>query len=349
MNECFVRQTSTTVKRQQLAHPDYSRFRQTFPIIGIWDDHDYGINDGDNHYQYRKESQQLFLDFLDEPKNSPRRHQEGIYTSYTYGSGVTSVKFILLDNRYHRDPYGTEFGDFLGQAQWTWLEHELMTSTATFNIVAAGIQVLPDDRWHKIGESWSKFPKARARLLSLIQSSRASGVILLSGDVHFAEINQVRCGDAYNLTEISSSGMTHAWKLMRGVIGPAFTLANMILPWHFRVDPHQYYGSYNFGDVAFDWSKSPPTAAASVYGKDGLLKLQQVVQADRYSGDGPVACGPIHAVYPTYFLFLRVFVVAVILAFIASVLVNAIVLVVVPLQLVWRLFAFLRHPKLKSS
>lgn len=31
-----------------------------------------------------------------------------------------------------------------------------------------------------------------------------------SGDVHFAEINQVLCG-ANTITEITSSGMTHSW------------------------------------------------------------------------------------------------------------------------------------------
>lgn len=48
----------------------------TTPVIGIWDDHDFGINDGHKGYFNRVESQQIFLDFINEPVDSPRRKQE---------------------------------------------------------------------------------------------------------------------------------------------------------------------------------------------------------------------------------------------------------------------------------
>ncbi|CAK4648402.1 hypothetical protein LEN26_019581 [Aphanomyces euteiches] len=329
----------------QLSHPDYKVFRERFPIIGIWDDHDYGINDGDKNYLYKKESQQLFLDFLDEPRDSPRRQQEGIYTSYEYGQGDQRVKFILLDNRYHRDPYSTPGGDFLGEAQWKWLENELMTTTATFNVIASGIEILPNDRWYKIGETWSKFPASRTRLLNLIQTSRASGVILLSGDVHYAEIHQVNCGSKYALTEITTSGMTHSWKLFNlasriGIIPSiGFTLANMILPWQYRVRPDEYYGGFNFADMHFDWKASPPTAHVSVLGRDGRTKLQQVIPATRFEGDAPETCDSIHELDPTEYLIRKVAVVVVLGSLLISVLVNMVVVVVLPLQLLWLLVA----------
>lgn len=103
---------------------------------------------------------------------------QGIYTSYTVGAGDQSVKFILVDNRYNRDSYDTPDGDLLGAAQWTWLENELMGSTAAFNVIVSGIQVLPNDRFD-LAESWSRFPNQRERLLQLILASKAKGVILL--------------------------------------------------------------------------------------------------------------------------------------------------------------------------
>ncbi|RLN76710.1 hypothetical protein DYB28_012239 [Aphanomyces astaci] len=123
----------------------------------------------------------------------------------------------------------------------------------------------------------------------------------------------------------------------------------MILPWHFRARPREYYASFNFGDVVLDWTASPPTATASVYGKDGLVKLRQVVPAERYTGDAPAACGPIHHVSPAPFFLLQVAVSIVLVAFVASILVNAVVVVVVPLQLLWRLVGFVRAPKLKRD
>ncbi|GMF54018.1 unnamed protein product [Phytophthora fragariaefolia] len=59
-----------------LANEDYASFVNRTPIIGIWDDHDYGINDGGKEYSYREQSQQVFLDFIGEPMDSPRRKQK---------------------------------------------------------------------------------------------------------------------------------------------------------------------------------------------------------------------------------------------------------------------------------
>jgi alkaline phosphatase D len=70
---------------RQRSNPGYQLLAVSAPIIGIWDDHDYGVNDGGKEYPKKKQSQQLMLDFLGEPKNSPRRKQAGAYASYTYG------------------------------------------------------------------------------------------------------------------------------------------------------------------------------------------------------------------------------------------------------------------------
>lgn len=53
---------------QELLQDDagYRRFReeQATTVLGVWDDHDYGVNNGDRNYQYRVESAAQFLDFL---------------------------------------------------------------------------------------------------------------------------------------------------------------------------------------------------------------------------------------------------------------------------------------------
>lgn len=263
----------------------YKQLRSQVPIVGIWDDHDFGINDGHREYFNREASQQIFLDFMGEPSDSPRRKQKGIYTSYTIGQGETSVKFILLDNRYNRDPYGTENGDFLGEQQWQWLEKELKNSAAAFNIIVSGIQILPTDRFFP-AECWHRFPAQRERLLNTIMQANVKGVILLSGDVHFAEINQVLCGDqSCPITEITSSGMTHSWlefHFPKIKFFPAllFTYANILLPWEFRPTHDSYYGNLNWGQIDFDWSNSQhPVATVRVFGKDDKEKLVYQVKS----------------------------------------------------------------------
>ena len=91
--------------------------------------------------------------------------------------GKERVKIILLDTRYHKDPYGAEEGDFLGEVQWQWLQNVLQETTAAFNIIGSSIQVLPTDR--PVAENWYRFPKQYKRLLTLLCTTSAKGVVLL--------------------------------------------------------------------------------------------------------------------------------------------------------------------------
>ncbi|OWZ21328.1 hypothetical protein PHMEG_0004135 [Phytophthora megakarya] len=300
-----------------LANEDYVSFVNNTPIIGIWDDHDFGINDGGKHFPNRDDSQQIFLDFIHEPKDSPRRKQQGIYTSYTVGEGDRTIKFILVDNRYHRDDYSTKDGNLLGDAQWKWVENELMTSTAAFNVIVSGVQILPGDRY-PVAECWGRFPNERERLLKLILASNAKGVILLSGDVHFSEINQVVCSNGANtITEITSSGMTHSWMdwmefhvpSMKYIMALLFTYANLVMPWEFRPTQKSFYGHLNWGSIDFDWeirtqksfyghlnwgsidfdweSKPHPVAVVKTRGADDQVKLQYKFESKPFLSNSP--------------------------------------------------------------
>lgn len=193
--------------------PDYARLAQRVPIIGVWDDHDYGLNDGGREFAQRAASQQLALDFLGEPPDGPRRAREGLYAAYSYGPAGRRVKVVLLDTRYFRDPLPprgqTSPGDILGEGQWRWLEAELRDSDAQLHFIVSSIQVLPQD--HRF-EKWANFPRARERLLDMLASLRVPGAILISGDRHIAELSRLddpRIG--YPLYELTASGLTHTW------------------------------------------------------------------------------------------------------------------------------------------
>lgn len=62
----------------------YKQFRETnIKIIGTWDDHDYGNNDGNKYFKDKHLMRNIFLDFLEVDKNSKRRTNDGgIYQSY---------------------------------------------------------------------------------------------------------------------------------------------------------------------------------------------------------------------------------------------------------------------------
>jgi alkaline phosphatase D len=42
-------------------------------VIGVWDDHDYGNNNGGGSFALKVPMKELFLEFLDEPQDSPVR------------------------------------------------------------------------------------------------------------------------------------------------------------------------------------------------------------------------------------------------------------------------------------
>lgn len=197
--------------RAQKEQPDYARLRAGARVLGTWDDHDYGVNDGGRDFAAREASQARFLDFLDEPANSSRRRQAGVYAVETFGPPGRRVAVILLDVRYHRDAPGTD-GTILGEEQWAWLERTLAASDAQVHLIASGTQILPTE--HRF-EKWADYPRDRARLLELLRRCRTPGVVLLSGDRHVGEISRLR-EPGLDVVEITSSGLTHFYRNFQG-------------------------------------------------------------------------------------------------------------------------------------
>ena len=74
-------------------------------IVAIWDDHDFGINNGDKNFENKHAIRNLFLDVMDVPKDSPRRtNPHGMYFSQ-FLDKEKRIKLILLDNRFSNDGY----------------------------------------------------------------------------------------------------------------------------------------------------------------------------------------------------------------------------------------------------
>eukprot|EP01065_Artemidia_motanka_P048540 TRINITY_DN7832_c0_g1_i1.p1 TRINITY_DN7832_c0_g1~~TRINITY_DN7832_c0_g1_i1.p1 ORF type:complete len:414 (+),score=95.98 TRINITY_DN7832_c0_g1_i1:80-1321(+) len=271
-------------------NPAYKALAARTRVLGVWDDHDFGLNDGGRNHPHRVSSQQELLDFLDEPQDSPRRKQEGVYASAVVGKGETAVRVVLLDNRFHKDPYGTPDGDFLGAEQWEWLERELShDGGAGMTLVVSGIQVL---EWRAVGESWGRFPRSRARLLNLVARFNARGglAVLVSGDVHFAEIAEAVCTSGSSDTtvaEITASGLTHSWGEHPFVVRQMFRLAMGMGIFRYRTEPP--YALRNWGELQFNGTH----AELEVFGaRDGAVALRYVVPKRTAADAESWVCAP---------------------------------------------------------
>ena len=247
----------------QRGRSGYQLLKRQCPIIGIWDDHDYGMNNAGKEFSLKDESKDLLLDFLEVPDDDPVRKRDGSYQSYIYGDAGKKVKFLLLDARYFRDEPVKENGIYipnttgtiLGDEQWVWLADELGDPDISLFVLVSGIQILPTQ--HRF-EKWSNFPNERQRLVDLIATKKPKAVLLLSGDRHIGEISVLEVpGLSYPLVEVTSSGLTHSYtgnnveenELRHGV------LINQL----------------NFGIMHLDWSVNPPKVRLEIRGDQDTL------------------------------------------------------------------------------
>jgi alkaline phosphatase D len=253
----------------------YKKLVETTDMIGTWDDHDYGLNDGGVEFKAKAKSQQEFLNFMKVPTDSKLREQEGVYTSKNYVVKEGTINVIVLDTRYFRTPltpdtetdkrikpnaYGT--GTILGETQWMWLQKELNDSKADFNIIVSSVQLLSSEHGF---EGWGNFPHEQDRLMELIMHSKAQGVIVLSGDRHISEFSKTQIdGMKYPLIDFTSSGLTHAYKGFTGEPNP-YRVGSVIF-------------TESFGLLEFDFNRKQ--VGFKIIGDNGVVldKLEQTFE-----------------------------------------------------------------------
>ena len=253
----------------------YQKLFKTCPVLAMWDDHDYGVNDGGVEYPFKKEAQQLLLDFTNEPKDSPRRTQEGVYFAKVFGPEGKRVQVILLDTRYFRSalktgPFIPNVGEYipnndpqatmLGEAQWAWFAEQLKVP-ADVRLIVSTVQLISEDhQW----ERWANMPLEQAKMHKLLKDSKATGIIFLSGDRHLADMSMRTDVTDYPLYDITSSGLNQGFKGWRVPERNRYRVASMS------------YGD-NFGLITIDWEKPDPLIAMQLRDVDGDIIVQQKI------------------------------------------------------------------------
>lgn len=230
----------------------YAKLRETVPHLAVWDDHDYGLNDGGVEFAYKAIAKDLFLDFWGALPGDIRRTRGGIYDSRIIGPPAKRVQVILLDVRWFRSPLritdqrgapGKQrylpdpdpAKTMLGAEQWAWLAAELR-KPAELRLIVSSTQVLAEGHgW----ERWGNMPLEKQRLVDTIRESGAKGVVFLSGDRHIGALYRDTPEALYPLYEVTSSGLNMVYWAAKepgpNRLGPLFAAAN-------------------FGVVEIDWT-----------------------------------------------------------------------------------------------
>lgn len=268
-------------KYQELgSKPEFQALRENVTVLSVWDDHDYGANDAGKEYPKKVESREIFFDFWQVPPKSPRRTRPGIYGSHEFSANEKRLQVILLDTRYFRDPLKRRDKDqsanaswkndyqpdpdpqktLLGAEQWKWLEQEFR-KPADLRIVCSSIQF---GHSYNGWESWTNLPNEQQHMFDLIKSTKANGVVFISGDVHWAEINKRQPKGHYPIYDVTASGLTEEW--------------HNVEPSTFRIG--EAYRDNHFGMFEIDWMADKPSVTFNIIGLDGSIKLQHSTTLD---------------------------------------------------------------------
>ena len=97
----------------------------------IWDDHDFGKNDGGSLYPLKYEAQKLYLDFWEIPNDDIRHQRDGIYVNKLIYVDNFKINLILLDTRFFRSDLKKTKG-----IKPVYLKNEELNAT-----------ILGDDQW----------------------------------------------------------------------------------------------------------------------------------------------------------------------------------------------------------
>ena len=227
---------------------------RTVPQLATWDDHDYGLNDQDRTSPAKDAGYRAFMQYWANP-SAGTPEAKGVFFSYTYGG----VEFFFLDDRTWRDPNKEPDGPaktMLGALQLAWLKDGLRRSKGVFKVLISG------SGWSMAkgvgGDSWASFVTERDALFEFIRTNAITGVFLLSGDTHVAELNCIPWSEkgGYDLYDMVSSPLAQPCESVWINHRPEIRMREV------------YARSENFGFLQFD-TRGAGTMAFTVHDPDG--------------------------------------------------------------------------------
>lgn len=246
-------------------HPKTNAFLRTRPNYAIWDDHDYGPDNGDGSFHNKAATLANFKDFWANPSWGTAE-TPGIFSSFSFQDS----DFFLLDDRYHR--IKTDHETMLGAGQLTWLKESLKASTGTFKFIAHGSQVLNPLNNYECFRMYAELEE----LLDFIESEKISGVVFLTGDRHFTELLKVEREGMYPLYDFTCSPLTSfVRKKIRKPEDREYS--NPV-----RV-PGTGYADFNYGTVSISGPVDQRVCTLSCFDKKGKQVWEHKIEAKELS------------------------------------------------------------------
>lgn len=206
-------------------HPRFLRMARRLPAMAVWDDHDFaGNNSIGQNFANRSLARDVFLSYWANPDLGPAWRAFGLTSRLTVGR----ADVYLLDCRFNR----MLFGDFFGEGQCDLILSEIDARAARLG--PRLVFLVSGSPWHSMDQSdsyaerllwWQLHEEERTRFFSdlanRVNDGRIRGLVLISGDVHRAEIYQTKLARGVVAPELVSSAlaMPHSGTESRATTG----------------------------------------------------------------------------------------------------------------------------------
>lgn len=187
---------------------DFYKTPQLIPTVVTWDDHDYGMQDGNRENPYKLESKKVLEAFF-------AQEATPAFSEFSTGPGVSSrldafgYRFLLLDDRSFRTPpnVADDEESHFGSEQENWIRQRVFETKNP-------VWLISGDQWfgayHRFESYEGRHPNSFRRFLKTFRDARgrAPTLIFMSGDRHLSEINRIEpAALGYETFEITSSSL----------------------------------------------------------------------------------------------------------------------------------------------
>ncbi len=179
------------------------QFKHLKPVFAMWDDHDFGPNNGDSSYVHAEYSRQNFTKFFPQNRNYCRYLNNGPGISFSLS--LCGQLFIFFDDRSFRIKNGKHerYGHW-GEAQEKWALEQIHGFRGPVWLIN-GSQFFPVAN---LKESVKGEHPLQLEALTRALKDLPQKIIFVSGDIHMSEISRIEPEIlGYSTVELTSSAM----------------------------------------------------------------------------------------------------------------------------------------------
>jgi alkaline phosphatase D len=203
---------------------DLRRLHQLYPMIAIWDDHEFADDawrDGAGNHDPSTEgdwtarknaARQAYLEWMPirrpDPADSAR-----VYRRLPWG-GLADLLVIdsRIQDRDRQEAFGSGAVDdpdrsLLGAEQFGWLKGRLSTSPAVWKVLVNQVMMAPLEAFGVPvnADQWDGYPAERRRLFRHVAENGINNLVVLTGDIHTSWAMDLPFNDQYEPRDGSKS------------------------------------------------------------------------------------------------------------------------------------------------